>query len=78
MGPLIAISGNYIFLRLHTDGMLYGFLTLITVGATHHIIPFLLWWRAYAPKIGKEKAPTLKEILPVKVVRRVLYSAHLS
>ncbi len=74
VGVITAISGNYSFLRIHIDGMLYGFLTLITVGATYHIVPFLLWWKVYAPKMGKEKIPTLKEILDIKTAKLLLYS----
>ncbi len=52
--------------------MLYGFLTTITVGASYHIVPFLLWWKVYAPKMGKEKVSTLKEILNIKVAKLLL------
>lgn len=74
LGALTAISGNYSFLRLHTDGMLYGFLLSITIGATYHIVPFMFWWKTCAPKMGREKIPTLKEILDVKVAKFLLYS----
>lgn len=63
---------NFLLLKAHADGMLYGFLSLITVGASYHIAPFLLWWKLYAPKMGRERVPTLKEILEEKIVRRFL------
>ncbi|MGB9874177.1 MAG: hypothetical protein ACPLRS_04320, partial [Hydrogenobacter sp.] len=71
-GVLMAGSLNLGFVKLHSDGMLYGFLTAISVGASYHIMPFLLWWRLYAPKMGKEKIPTLKEIMDIKIVKRLL------
>ncbi|WP_340694585.1 hypothetical protein [Hydrogenobacter thermophilus] len=63
VGISSAGSQNFGFISWHKEGMLYGFLTFITVGATYHIVPFMLWWRVYAPKMGKEKIPTLKELL---------------
>ncbi|MFN3813443.1 MAG: hypothetical protein ACK4SM_02315 [Aquificaceae bacterium] len=72
IGILTAASGNYGFLKLHIDGMLYGFLTIIKVGASYHIVPFLLWWKVYAPRMGKEKIPTLKEVLDIKVAKLLL------
>ena len=56
----MAGSKNFLFLKAHADGMLYGFLSLITVGASYHIVPFLLWWKLYAPRMGRESIPTLK------------------
>ncbi|GBC89169.1 hypothetical protein HRbin13_01306 [bacterium HR13] len=72
VGVLTAGSGNFGFFQLHSDGMLYGFLTTISVGASYHIIPFLLWWRRYAPRMGKEKVPILKEVLNISVVKKLL------
>ena len=62
---------NFSFLNLHSDLMLYGFLVSITFGATYHIIPFLVWWERYAPRMGKEKIPTLKEMLPPDILENV-------
>ncbi len=73
VGIASAGSGNYGFLSWHWDGMLYGFLTFITVGASYHIVPFLLWWRAYASMMGRQKIPTLKELLGLEVPQRVLF-----
>ncbi|MFN4013663.1 MAG: hypothetical protein ACK4KZ_07425, partial [Aquificaceae bacterium] len=72
LGVFMAGGKNFLLLKAHADGMLYGFLSLITVGASYHIAPFLLWWKLYAPKMGRERVPTLKEILEEKIVRRFL------
>jgi len=72
IGVSIAGIKDFGLFMLHSDGMLYGFLTVITVGASYHILPFLFWWKFYAPKMGKEKVPTLKQVLDVKVAERLL------
>ncbi|MFN3471722.1 MAG: hypothetical protein ACK4ZR_03865 [Aquificaceae bacterium] len=72
LGVFMAGGKNFLLLKAHADGMLYGFLSLITVGASYHIAPFLLWWKLYAQKMGRERVPTLKEILEEKIVRMFL------
>jgi len=74
IGISTAGSGNYGFIGWHRDGMLYGFLLFITIGASYHIVPFLYWWRVYAPKIGKEKIPTLKELINPEVLKFYLFA----
>ncbi len=71
IGIYMAKAESFSLLTLHADAMLYGFLVLITLGATYHIIPFLAWWERFAPKMGKEKIPTLKEILPPSILENV-------
>jgi len=68
VGILSAGSQDFGLLNLHTDGLLYGFFPILTLGAAYHIIPFMLWWKEYAPKMGKGKVPTLKELLPERVL----------
>ncbi|RME12296.1 MAG: hypothetical protein D6804_01810, partial [Aquificota bacterium] len=45
-----------------------------TVGASYHIVPFLLWWRLYAPKMGRQSIPTLKELLSQEIPQRFLFA----
>lgn len=68
VGILSAGSRDFGLLNLHTDGLLFGFFPILTLGAAYHIIPFMLWWKVYAPKMGKGKVPTLKELLPERVL----------
>ncbi|WP_461829859.1 hypothetical protein [Aquifex sp.] len=79
IGVYMAKRESFSLLSLHSDAMLYGFLVLITLGATYHIIPFLVWWERFAPRMGKEKIPTLKEILPPSVLENtaIAYTAAL-
>lgn len=46
-----------------------GFVGLIISGMLYKITPFLLWTHRYAPLIGKQKVPLLKEMLPESVAR---------
>ncbi|RLJ70400.1 hypothetical protein BCF55_0672 [Hydrogenivirga caldilitoris] len=66
VGVLSAGSQDFSILKLHSDVLLYGFFPILTLGASYHIIPFMLWWKGFAPKLGKEKVPTLKELFPEK------------
>ena len=68
VGILSAGSQDLGLLNLHTDGLLYGFFPILTLGAAYHIIPFMFWWKEYAPKMGKVKVPTLKELLSENVL----------
>ncbi len=79
VGVYMAKTESFSLLPLHSDSILYGFLALITLGATYHIIPFLVWWERFAPKMGKEKIPTLKELLPPSVLENtaVVYTGAL-
>ncbi len=79
IGIYMAGRESFSLLTLHSDAMLYGFLVLITLGATYHIIPFLVWWERFAPKMGKGKIPTLKEILPPRVLENtaIVYTGAL-
>lgn len=75
LGVASAGTQNFGFINFHREGMLYGFLTFITVGASYHILPFMLWWRLYAPRMGREKIPTLKELLKPEVIEAFLMVA---
>ncbi len=78
VGVLSAGSENFSLLKVHSEGLIYGFFTILTVGASYHIIPFMLWWRRYAPLMGKEKIPTLKELFPQEFIERTVLLLTLS
>ncbi len=78
VGALSAGSRNFSLLRLHSDILLYGFFPLLTLGASYHIIPFMVWWKSYAPRMGKEKTPTLKDLFPEKFLENSLLLISLS
>jgi hypothetical protein len=39
-----------------------GVITLAMVGMLHKIVPFLVWYRCYGPRIGREPVPSLAEM----------------
>jgi cbb3-type cytochrome oxidase subunit 1 len=41
---------------------LFGLVTFALCGMLYKIVPFLVWYRVYAPKIGKVKVPALHEL----------------
>ncbi|WP_172838412.1 hypothetical protein [Thermocrinis minervae] len=73
-GILSASSKDFTFAAIHHDGLLYGFLLLLSAGAVYHIMPFLLWWKKYAPLMGRQRVPTLKDIFPEREGRVFLLS----
>ena len=42
--------------------MLGGWISLTVAGMMLKIVPFLVWYRAYGPRAGRERVPTLAEI----------------
>ena len=42
--------------------LLGGFVSLTIVGMMLKIVPFLVWYRAYSPRAGREPVPTLAQI----------------
>ncbi len=46
-----------------------GFLGLVITGMLYKILPFLVWTHRYAPKVGRERVPLLKEMLPEGAAR---------
>ncbi len=46
---------------------LAGWLGLTTLGQLYKIVPFLVWTHRFAPKMGKEKVPLLKDLYPARL-----------
>ena len=53
-GPRVALAYAVLVLG--------GWVSLTIVGMMLKIVPFLVWYRAYAPRAGRERVPTLLEI----------------
>jgi cbb3-type cytochrome oxidase subunit 1 len=45
---------------------LAGWLGLATIGQLYKILPFLVWTQRYAPKMGKERVPLLKNMYALR------------
>jgi cbb3-type cytochrome oxidase subunit 1 len=48
---------------------LAGWLGLTTLGQLYKIVPFLVWTHRFAPKMGKERVPLLKDLYPLPLAR---------
>ncbi len=70
VGVLSAGAHDFSLVRAHSDGLLYGFFPILTLGASYHIVPFMLWWRRYATLMDSGKVPTLKELFPERFMER--------
>jgi cbb3-type cytochrome oxidase subunit 1 len=46
---------------------LAGWLGLTTLGQLYKIVPFLVWTHRFAPRMGKEKVPLLKDLYPQRL-----------
>jgi cbb3-type cytochrome oxidase subunit 1 len=44
-----------------------GWLGLTTFGQLYKILPFLVWTHRYAPRMGKERVPLLKDLYPQRL-----------
>jgi len=44
---------------------LAGWLGLTTLGQLYKIVPFLVWTHRFAPRMGKERVPLLKDLYPL-------------
>ena len=48
---------------------LLGWLGCLVAGQTYKIVPFLVWYRRYAGRAGREKVPLLREMYSERVAR---------
>jgi hypothetical protein len=57
------------FFSLKNAGLLFimGFLGTLIYGSLYKIIPFLTWFHKFSDLVGKQKVPTLNEMLPKKI-----------
>jgi hypothetical protein len=46
---------------------LAGWLGLTTLGQLYKIVPFLVWTHRFAPRMGKQKVPLLKDLYPQRL-----------
>ena len=44
----------------------FGFFTFLIIAHLYKIVPFLVWFDKFAPLVGKEKIPMLKDMIPDK------------
>ncbi|MGH2520691.1 MAG: hypothetical protein ACRDF8_12850, partial [Chloroflexota bacterium] len=67
---LIAAGGSGAFhnrlAMAYAVAALGGWLGLATIGQLYKIVPFLVWTQRYAPRMGRERVPLLKDLYPLR------------
>lgn len=61
---------------IHLHLALVGFLTMTIVGAMYHVVPFVVWWEVYAPKLGFEEVPLLHQLYNLRSATWQLYGLN--
>lgn len=74
----IALAADVRFLLpIHVHLGLIGVVTMTIVGAMYHVVPFVVWWEVYAPKLGYEDVPLLKQLYSERGAALQLYGLNL-
>jgi len=55
--------------------LFFGFFAFLIIAHIYKIVPFLVWFDKFAPLVGKEKVPMLKDIVPQKSASFQFYFA---
>lgn len=76
-GILMAAFRAFQFSPIHVHLGLIGLITITIVGAMYHIVPFVVWWEIYAPKLGLEEVPLLHELYSQRSATWQLYGLNL-
>ena len=72
-GILMAAFGWFQLLPIHIHLALIGLVTNTIVGAMYHIVPFVVWWEVYAPRMGLHDVPLLKQLFNERMAQVQLY-----
>ena len=75
-GIVIGAFGMRTLLPIHVHLGLIGVVTITIVGAMYHIVPFVVWWEVYAPKLGYEDVPLLKQLYNERQAQYQLYGLN--
>ena len=73
VGILVAAFRWWSVVPIHLHLGLIGVVTLTIVGGTYHIVPFVVWWEVYAPKLGYEDVPMVKQLYNERSANWQLY-----
>ena len=66
LGMLYLANGNAALLLAAGWLLFAGFCGFMITGHLYKIVPFLVWFERFSPRVGKEKVPLLAEMLPAK------------
>lgn len=64
MAVLFLLGGGVQLLLVAGWIMFVGFFGFLITGHLYKIVPFLVWFERFSPKVGKEKVPMLADMVP--------------
>lgn len=76
LGTLMGATGWNSLSPIHLHLGLIGMVTNTIVGVMYHIVPFVVWWEVYAPRLGTEQVPLLKQLYDERSAERQLYGLN--
>ncbi|MCL5960850.1 MAG: hypothetical protein M1358_16375 [Chloroflexi bacterium] len=75
-GLVMGATGWSGLLPIHAHLGMIGVITITIVGAMYHVVPFVVWWEVYAPKLGYEEVPLLKQLFSERSAMLQLYGLN--
>lgn len=76
LGAFYLLSANPSILPAAGWTLFAGFFGFLITGHLYKIIPFLVWFERFSPRVGKEKVPMLADMLPQRSTdAQLLFSA---
>lgn len=76
LGAFYLLSANPSILPAAGWTLFAGFFGFLITGHLYKIIPFLVWFERFSPRVGKEKVPMLADMLPQRSAdAQLLFSA---
>lgn len=76
LGAFYLLSANPSVLPAAGWTLFAGFFGFLITGHLYKIIPFLVWFERFSPRVGKEKVPMLADMLPQRSTdAQLLFSA---
>ncbi|MCL5960692.1 MAG: cbb3-type cytochrome c oxidase subunit I [Chloroflexi bacterium] len=76
VGIFIGAFGWRSAIPIHVHLGLIGAVTMTIVGAMYHVVPFVVWWEVYAPRLGYEDVPLLKQLFNERCALLQLYGLN--
>lgn len=74
LGTVIGVMRWSSITPVHIHLALIGFVSNTIIGAMYHIVPFVVWWEVYAPRLGTAQVPLLKQLFNGRSAELQLYA----
>ena len=66
IGIIYLFTNNESYLLASMFLIFFGFFAFLIIAHLYKIVPFLVWFEKFAPLVGKQKVPLLKDMVPNK------------